>query len=119
MRAVLELKRNGIQGTLKEVEMFIHTSGVPLSIGVCDLEQVESSSSHRSHSSGASGAARSAVRCALPRCVSGRPQKVQRDSVRGCVYHVSSLCYGKSKDFSCFVSHSIAHRGQDTLNVCV
>lgn len=99
MRSVIELKKSG---------MLVHTSGVPLSIGVRDSEQVEFSSSHRSRSSGASGAARSAVRCALPRCVSGSPRKVQRDSVRGSVHHVSSQCYGK--DFSCFVS-LIAHRG--------
>lgn len=111
MRSVIELKKNGIQRTPKEVEMLVRTSGVPLSIGLCDSEQVESSSSHRSHSSGASGAARSAVRCALPRCVSGRTLKVQRGSVRGSVLYVSSQCYGESKDFSCLVSHSIPHRG--------
>lgn len=49
---------------------------------------------HRwSHSWGASGAARSAVRCALPNCVCGKPRaaSVQPHSVRGSVCYVSLL----------------------------
>lgn len=46
-------------------------------------EKVEASSSLRSRSSGASGAARTTVRCAPPRCVSGKPRPEVRVSAGG------------------------------------